>query len=324
MSKQIFKIIIINILLIFLVFLSLDYKLYKKDNNNLPFIHMVSSLNSKEFKDHYKKIINNGYYQLGNDQSSFMFRRPVKYKNNNKSIIIFGGSFAWGARLDEHQTFHYKISKLMKRTVYNRAISAWGTQHMLYQLLQKDFYNTISEPEYIIYVFISNHIDRIFKYRFINMMDKDNYNYLKYNNFKDSLIEEHRLQHIPYWRFYNEVILPFIARKSAEKHGFEFLEKHLIESKRAVDSHYKNVKFVILDYETESKCFNNYGDILNEENVKKLRNDGFIVIKTSDLTNIKLDEKYYLDKKDEHPNEKAWDLITPLLVRKLKEIEKGN
>ncbi len=232
-TKFILKVIIINIFIILLIFVGFEYKLYKKNNDNLPFFHMVSSLNSLEFKDEYKQLLSRGFYGLGNFQEMYIFRRPVKYENNNKSVILFGGSFAWGRGLQEHQTFHYKLSKLMKRTVYNRAICGWGTQHMLYQLLQNDFYNEISEPEYVIYVFISNHVDRIFKYKFIQDFSRRTcYNYLKYNNYKDGLKEEHRLQNIPYWRFYNEVILPYIAKKSAEKYGFEFLEKHLLEVKK--------------------------------------------------------------------------------------------
>ena len=92
-----------------------------------------------------------------------------------------------------------------------------------------------------------------------------------------------------------------------------------MESKKEVEKHWKNVKFVIFDYESDSLWFNNSPNVLNEANVEKLRQDGFIVIKTSELTDKKLGEGYYISKDDQHPNEAAWNLITPLFVKKLKE-----
>ena len=60
-------------------------------------------------------------------------------------------------------------------------------------------------------------------------------------------------------------------------------------------------------------------NIGRKENVEKLRKDGFIIIKTSELTDIKLGDEYYINSADQHPNEAAWNLITPLFVKKLQE-----
>ncbi len=208
----------------------------------------------------------------------------------------------------------------MKRSVYNRAMSCNGTQHMLYQLKQEDFYKSMPEPEYIIYLYISNHIFRIYKYPWLYKWGyRIRYNDLKYNSTKDGLKEEHRLQNIPYSRVYNELILYNITKWQAKRNGFEFLEKHLIESKNEVEKHWKNTKFVIFDYESKDSWFNNCPEVLNKENVEKLRKDGFIIIKTSELTDIKLGDEYYINSADQHPNEAAWNLITPLFVKKLQE-----
>ena len=146
------------------------------------------------------------------------------------------------------------------------------------------------------------------------------YHDLKYNYSKDGLKEEHRLKIVPYCRIYNEIFLQYITRMQLKKDAFNFLEKHLIESKQEVERHWKNVKFVIFDYESADLfLFNNNSNVLNKANVEKLEKDGFIVIKTSDLTDIKLGDGYWLGQGDSHPNEAAWDLITPLFVKKLQE-----
>ena len=314
------KIFLINILFIFLIILSFEFYLYKKSNDEYPFIFSVSKLNHTSMKENYENL-KNDYYELGNDQEVFLYRRPVGLNYNYPPIILFGGSFAWGARLHEYQTFHYLLSELTKRPVYNRAISGWGTQHMLYQLKQEDFYSSLPAPKYVIYLYISDHISRLYKYNFIfNSGRKYSYNYLKYNNFFGKLYEEKRIQIIPFSRIYNHYILRFLAQiqeRNTQK-SFDLLEKHLIECKKEIDKHWgeNNTQFIVLDYEGQG--FNVFPEVLNNKNIQKLKNeDNIIVIKTSDLTDIKLDENYILDKNDSHPNAKAWELITPLFAEKL-------
>jgi len=318
---KILKIIIINFVLLFIIIISLEYFLYIKQHKyEIPFIHSTGFLAPK-FDEEYKKIVNEGFYAIENHHGVAHFRTPVINKNKKKPIIIFGCSIAWGARLQENQTFHYKLSKLTYRSVYNRSICGMGIQHMLYQLKREDFYKDIPEPEYIIYVYIGNHISRMYKYNYI--CDSYDYNYLKYNNVFGKLKEEKRLQNIPYSRLYNDIILRFIAKFQESKFpklAFNFLEKHLLESKKELEKHWKNTKFVILEYESEDKSLSPNINVLSLKNIKKLEKDGFIVIKTSDLTDIPLGKNYYLDEMDHHPNEAAWDLITPLFVEKLKSL----
>ncbi len=319
--KKIFKIIFVNIIILLLILVCFEFVLYKIDNAGDPFFQLVKDLNALKYKEMYDEIINAKYYEQDKKGISYKnFRRPLIYNESGlKPIILFGCSFAWGCQLNESQTFHYKLSKLMKRSVYNRALCAWGTQHMLYQLKQNDFYNEFPEPEYIIYLYISTHIERIYKYPFINKWgSRSGYNYLRYIDTKYGLKEEKRCQFVPYSKIYNEIILPKLMEAEARKNGFKLLEKHLIEAKKEVDKHWKNVKFVILDYEADN-YFNNYREVLNKENVEKLKKEGFIVIKTSELTDVKLGDNFVISGADKHPNEAAWDLITPLFVKKLQE-----
>ena len=319
--RKIFKIFFINILIFVLILVCFEFVLYKIDKDKEPFFQLVKNLNSVKFNSNYDEIKKAKFFEQEKYGIPFKnFRSPVIYKEkSNKPVIVFGCSFAFGLGLKLNQTFHYKLSKLMKRSVYNRALCAWGTQHMLYQLKQNDFYNEFPEPEYIIYLYISTHIERIYKYPFINKWgSRSGYNYLRYIDTKYGLKEEKRCQFVPYSKIYNEIILPKLMEAEARKNGFKLLEKHLTEAKKEVDKHWKNVKFVILDYEADN-YFNNYREALNKENVEKLKKEGFIVIKTSELTDVKLGDNFVIGGEDKHPNEAAWNLITPLFVKKLQE-----
>lgn len=320
--QKFIKIFLINIIIIFIIIIGFEYFIYKTTKHEDPFIHSVSYFSYNKTDNMYERLKENGFYGRGDAQYALNFRRPVEYKSRNKTkpVLIFGCSFAWGARLDEPQTFHYKLSKLMKRNVYNRSMSCWGPQHMLYQVKREDFYKEIPEPEFIIYVYISNHIDRMYKYKYISSFCFDHeYFYLKYNEHKNNLIEEKRLEHIPYSRIINKIILPYIAEKQVSDKSFNLLEKYFIETRKEIEKHWKNVKFIILDYDNDNYIFNNYPEILNKQNADKLTKDGFTVIKVSELTDIPLTEGYYLDEGDTHPNEAAWNVITPLFVKKLAE-----
>jgi len=319
--KRITKIILVNITAVLAICLSAEFYCFKKADDKYPFLVSASKIHSMAIDEAYD-LLTAQDYALENSIDDFKFRRPVGINYKKKPIIVFGCSFAWGVRLNEHQTFYYKLSELTKRPVYNRAVSGWSVQHMLYQLKRKDFYEAVPAPEYIVYVYISNHISRMFKYYYINLCAIDDYNYMKYNNFFGRLILEHRLQHIPYSRLLDHIILKYIALRNENnpKKAFTMLEKHLIECRKAVEKHWgEQTKFIMLYYDSKD-AFNNHPEVLNGENIKKLLNDGIIVIKASELTGRELGRTYHLEEYDEHPNEAAWNLITPAFADALEKL----
>jgi len=173
------------------------------------------------------------------------------------------------------------------------------------------------------------HIPRMYKYNWSNGSLEHSYRYLKYNkSLFGKLKEEKKLLYIPASRLYNLYILKYAAEqyeKNIFNNAFLLLEKHLIQCKKEISKHWKNTKFVFFIYEAENPFASNLYGILNENNIQKLKSDGIIVIRTSELTYTPLgQEKYYLDKKDMHPGADAWKLITPLFSEKLKSLEIKN
>lgn len=326
--KKIFFILLVNVLLVLFIFVCFEVYLYTKEQGEgvaapAGLLQPAFMLNVYSMKHEYE-LLQPNYYELGNSQTEFLFRRPVGLHYKNKPVLLFGCSFAWGARLHEHQTFHYLLSEALERPVYKRAISGWGVQYMLWMLQQEDLYSKVPEPEYVIFVYISSHISRMYKYNWINSLEGA-YQFLKYNKgVFGELKEEKKLLFIPASRLYNLYFLKYIAKlqeKNIFNCAFLFLEKHLMQCKKEIAKHWKNTKFVFLIYEADNHFARDKYGIFNENNIQKLKSDDIIVIRTSELTNIPLGQtKYYLDEEDMHPGAEAWKLITPLFAERLKSL----
>ena len=254
------------------------------------------------------------YYPNKNFQ---MQRNPegLEYKGK-KPILIFGCSFAYGFHLKKEQIFSYKLSHLIKRTVYNQAFTGWGIQHMLYQTRMEKLYKKIKEPEYVIYIYIDDHLKRLYYNNFgtYNLLS-DNFNLrykekngklerLQSNNF---LVNQIKRLYIS-GRIQQYYVKYFVLRKSNKKSCTDFALKHFIEAKEEMQKHWKDTKFVIFSYF--------YFDEEEKIMASKLKENGFIVFDSSELTKENIFSKDYMFE-DSHPNEKAWDLLTPLIVKKL-------
>ena len=236
--------------------------------------------------------------------------RPVENENSKKRpIIIFGCSFAYGGELENSQTISYKLAQQTGRPIYNRARSGLGIQHMLFQLRDKEFYKIVPKPEYVIYIYMEGHPLRLttpVSMTFSNC-------YLAFYKEKNGeLVLKDRT-------FYSDKLLlgyylsNFLANnylyksekyiKNAERQSL----KYLIDSKQEIDKNWKDTKFVVLFYRGFVSDF-----VLNE-----LNRNGIITITSSDFLIDVKDKKYTLSETDDHPNGLAWDMIVPVIIKKL-------
>lgn len=311
------KIILINLILIAVVYFTFDIAIYSYS------IVKSFELNSRiwTFREHIKQSVIN-YFE--NKYISFdkfyekkiKFRPDVGLQFQKKPIVVFGCSFAYGSKLEDNQTFSYKLSEYTKRPVYNRASPGWGVQDMLYQLRRKDFYSNIKEPEYVIYVYMQGHMDRL--YSEVWMTDTQVF----YKSTPHGLVENKWLS--TYNPFYNFIVKGirwcYYARKfriEYEKRGFiesdwffyvaKFLNQHFSESREEALNHWNHPKFIVLVYsETGS------------ENWSAIEASGWTVVKAKDLTTENLNSlKYVISETNDHPSEAAWNLLVPSLVKKL-------
>lgn len=315
--KNFLKILFINILIFILLLFVLDFLLFfnrcsfykcieKKTNPEKTLLDKKSCI-QKYFS--LIKSFNSVYKQIKRENK---FRKQVNVESNKKPIIIFGCSFAYGENLKENQTFSYKIAMKTKRPVYNRAMSSWSVQHMLFQLQNEIIFKNNEKPEFIIYVFMSDHMRRMFVPMFFPTEDYYNLRYLKKGN--TLILEDINKKSLRGLYIKNLLEETYVIRCKLKQptESFDTLKLMLKESKKEAEKKYSGVKFVVLKYMN----VNNYW-YLNTNRWQELEKEGFIILDTKKLTRKDLSKNEYKQKDNIHPNEKAWDIIVPALIKEL-------
>ena len=318
-KKKILFIIAVNILLFVILFFACEFLTYYIYNKK----YSSGGFNSIPFK------YNLNLQQSALEQKEKWFRKfarkpdGINY-NSNHAIVIFGCSFAYGDNLKTEQTLSYKLAKTLKIPVYNQAFPGGGLAELWYQTGaegRKKFYNSISsKSDTFIYVMINEHYNRLYNYFIIPFLRQYlNYYYDKeiksklQKNFREDVL---KISYI-YRHFDNYFIQKFFNDSINKKEILNNATLHLIESKIALEKNLnKKVNFIVILYD-DILFENDFIEILKKENIK--------VIKTKDLTKEDLKSpKYTLSETDKHPNEAAWDLLTPLIAKEIKKIWKEN
>lgn len=252
------------------------------------------------------------------EEQPYDLRKPTGLEYKNAPIIIFGCSFAYGDRLKDNQTFSYKLSKLVKAPVYNRAACGWGLQNMFHQIRTKEIFNVVKQkPQQVIYVLMYDHIYRMYRHTyafpfnnmlFLQYKFKKN-DFVKYDP-KIPFLERLSLSGI----FYNH-----FARENAKNpkyfdKNFNLMKQYFIKSKNELEAKYGKINFAIVKYEFEETYENVY---LKTERWKELEDAGFTVLDTTELMGRKLNKPEDYADDGFHPSEKVWDNLTPIIAKKL-------
>ena len=234
--------------------------------------------------------------------------------SKKQPIVLVGCSFTYGTGLENEQTFANKLQRYTKRKVYNRGRPCWGIQHTLYQLRNDTFFKEIKPPEYIIYVFIDDHIRRMYVDYFAYVSSVKYLKYQQYNGkLKQNISTVTPIDYLKVTMLYKKAVDKYIQYKCSDE-KFELLELYLIESKKEVDRLYNGTKFVVIKYPSvDLHGFKPY----ETDRWKELENKGFIIIDFDKKLQDKLISKEYLAYDGIHPSEKAWDIIIPIITKKL-------
>ena len=214
---------------------------------------------------------------------------------------------------------------MTKRNVFNFSLCACGIQHMLYIINQNFFvildnYDVSSfPPEYAIFVYIPSHLQRLQSDIFPNIQSINGIN-LKYYINNDKLTLYDYPSNILYKTFLLKAFHLMLDKKNElnlleyKYNRFMLANEIFLESKRLLESKFPNIKFIILNYQTE----NDESDLEVDFMFDVLKKEGFIVINSSDL--IKRKFRYNSNdtvKDGEHPSEFAWDILLPKFVKEL-------
>lgn len=323
-TLKVLAIIIFNVCLIVAAIAISDYLTYLYDANPRTYYknHPLST-EIPPFKYHLKcppipYTHLEGYFN--GENNIFQGRLPVGTEYKTEPIIFFGDSYIHGQYLKYNQNFGYKLSKALRRPVYNRAIPGSGFQHMYFQVADesaKSFYSEVPPSDTIFYIIIHDHYLRMtifsdfdalggnihLRYTIKNnKLVKDNYNNVILNILKSShTIRNFNLKYIDYY---------IHSPRSAENLTNSAL-KYFVETRNILEKRWnKKIKFNIIFY-------NNFKiehqDILR----KKLEDNGFKTVVISELTDENLNSEEYLMQDNLHPTEAAWDLLTPKIIDKL-------
>ncbi len=247
-------------------------------------------------------------------------RKPdgLEYKNKIP-IVVFGCSFAYGQYLNFNQTFSYKLAHLLKRPVYNRSIVGGGFQHMYFQTVDygnKDYFNDIKDTDIVIYIMINDHYRRTIL-NYFNIPDKDILLTYSYKNSKFKMNDNkffNLLKSSYTFKSLNRIYADnYVLNPNHAEILTDTAVRYFELTRNELEKHYnKHIKFCIILYESWEIPH-------NKLLTKKLQDKGFIVISTKDLTNEDLNSPKYMLQDNLHPTEAAWDLLTPLIAKKIKE-----
>lgn len=309
------KIICINIILILFVWFICDIAFFITDliRNNI-----CSKYTLKTFYMRPNNPISamNDFLNdnTGNRDNKECIRKPIGTQYKKEPIILFGCSFAYGEYLNEEQTFGYKLSKITKRPVYNRAFDSYGLQHMFYQSSLPEFYYNVPKSNTVIYIFMYDHYRRMLSKTFA-LSNPNLYLHYKYknnnlliDNYDDILINcinySYTIRAIK--GFFKSIYMQ--NPNNADKITEEALT-YFIKTRENLENHWNiKVNFIVFFYDENP---------LDKILIQKLKKNNFMVITTKELTTQDLYEQKYRIKDDPHPNETSWNLLTPLFVQKV-------
>lgn len=290
-NKNLFKnmniLLIICVIIFGEVFAYLNELYYgAKYNNGKLFAPYTMCV--KKFEKTYQEAKEKGFGKIYGEQ----------YKGN--PILLFGGSYVYGYGLKDEEKPAAKLANYLKKPVCNRAFQTWCIQNMLWQFKQKDFYNEVEKPDAVIYTGIKEDLENIY--------NPDVLNGLKYTLVNGELKEVPYLLMIPNNSYlYKKLNHEISYRKTLDRtSNIAFFNKHVLEAKKEMDAHWKDVKMVIVWY-----------DLPITDEFKELTEQGIEVVSLDDFMKEKIYSKNLTNsKQDYHPSSKAWDLIIPEMAKR--------
>ena len=318
--KKIFLLLLCNLVIFGAALFCCDYYTYKMYVN---IYNKVQQLKLEKFK--YELITKNQSLKRERKIFKTKLRKPdgLQYKNKSKhSIVLFGCSYAYGVGLAQNQTLSYKLSQILKTPVYNRAL-AWGNlQEMWYQAAaegSKDFYTQVPKSDTYIYLMMYDHYNRM--YSFFTVYTYRQYlNYIDYNGNLKTQLQSSLSDNIlsisyTYRHIKNLITYKYLQNPKNKDEIINRAVKYIVNSKKELENQNgKDIKFIVIFYDNTDIKY-------EKELIEQLHKNNIHTIRTKDLTKENLKNiKYTISNKDKHPNENAWNLLTPLIAREIQKI----
>ena len=307
--KKLLKIIIVNIILLFIIFVGAElyccYQYvgvsYTGSYQGMTVLQSVEACLDAMYRHYFKFGLNN---HITNDE----FREPIIQNSdkNAKNIIVAGGSFAHGCGYDNKLTLQSKLAKHLKDyNVYNIGLDGASPKETLYILRNyKKFVKDGFLPEegdntkYFIFIYIDDHHRRIVQEKYrrtprFKVVEKDGEKHLEYYKSRNILKKSFIFRHYQYWHQF-----PIDEKIN------ELFTLYIKDINNEVKKIYPSAEVIFFAY------------IIDDEQIpydfKNVEDLGLTVIKLRDFSPIRFQKEYTFD--GIHPNEKAWNEITPKFI----------
>lgn len=319
------KILLFNIFIIILIIIAFETYSYHSYTQKHMEIIVNNAQNTINPKEDIKKNLPRYVFPVEYNFKKHRNKDKIEFKgtSDKRPIIVIGCSYAYGILLPEEKTLAGQLNKVTGRTTYNLGQPATGPQIVYEQLNDPDIKQDVPDAEYIIYVFIQNHIMRQFM-NFVLLNGSEispKYELDKDNNLKKQKMLTPKILYT-FFTLRNYLDKKMVIKDRIEfQNGLPLFRKTLEESIKISQKNYPNCKFVLLEFPQGAMCEPTYvekSQELKDENIKALEDIGVIYINAEQLAGHKFRDvkKYRLADKD-HPNDKVWEEIAPALKAKL-------
>lgn len=243
------------------------------------------------------------YSILGDDK----FQKPSGLEYNSLPLVLLGCSFAYGEGLKYEDIFSVKLSKYAKRPVYNYSQKGKGLQTALF-LLEKDIIEP-KNPEYFIYLFMDDHIRRMYSSCSIS----DYVGYPIYSLDSDGYMKL-RSDYFPVYRqfytfyYWNNVFFQKKLKQDLDKNKM-LLSAYFKTLNKLIKEKYPDSKLIVLTFSNQAFLKSDFAN---------LESDGIKIINSNVITGIDLtDSKYWQSETDTHPVAEVWEILAPAFIREL-------
>ena len=238
-----------------------------------------------------------------------------QYKKN--PIVILGCSYTYGHGLKKEESFPYYLSEITERPVLNFSVCGSeiiSSYQNFYKYLDDNLHkNLVKNTDYIVYVYMFDHINRYMQIRVF---------YNNYNDIFEPKGLEKTLIKIPVFKY---VFASYRLQKVFDKYpkneeAARIMKKIIILYFKKIEKYAPNSKKIIIIYDEKIADKNSVEDIIYKHELmtssiwKEIAKETDIkVLHTKEITGILFDKNYKLkeDIADWHPNAKAWQVFTP-------------
>jgi len=232
-------------------------------------------------------------------------------------ILFFGGSFTFGAGVNDDETMPYLVGSRYPETyrVYNFGYSGYGAHQMLAALQHQIVDSAIDcQPKYAIYLAISDHVGRSAnkalwissgpKY-VLGEDDKANYSG-QFETGSRSFTARMKEQ-----LFRSLIVRLLLEHYYVTSDDIKLLVAIVDASRRLVEQRYAGSEFHVLIWDDESWVSSEMAARLNEKEIR--------THSVSDILPDFLNQKqnYVLSKEDEHPNQRAHKALAEFVSEKI-------